>query len=57
MYSQLYLSNLNDAIYEDNVNLTGYMAWSLIDDFEWQYGYKYTFITAFLIEIILKIHF
>ncbi|KAL1497175.1 hypothetical protein ABEB36_008175 [Hypothenemus hampei] len=39
-YYKLYLSNLLDAIYYDNVNLTGYMAWSLTDDFEWQYGYN-----------------
>ncbi|ENN80860.1 hypothetical protein YQE_02726, partial [Dendroctonus ponderosae] len=37
---ELYLSNLQDAIYEDDVNLTGYMAWALTDDFEWQYGYN-----------------
>lgn len=37
---QLYLSNLQDALYEDGVKLTGYMAWALTDDFEWQYGYK-----------------
>ncbi|XP_050312548.1 myrosinase 1-like [Anthonomus grandis grandis] len=39
-YHKLYLSNLLDAIYEDGVNLTGYMAWALTDDFEWQYGYN-----------------
>lgn len=39
-YYKLYLSNLQDAMYKDGVNLTGYMAWSLIEDFEWQYGYN-----------------
>ncbi|CAG9769230.1 unnamed protein product [Ceutorhynchus assimilis] len=39
-YHKLYLSNMLDAIYEDGVNLTGYMAWALTDDFEWQYGYN-----------------
>ncbi|KAF7267972.1 hypothetical protein GWI33_018848 [Rhynchophorus ferrugineus] len=39
-YHKLYLSNLQDALYKDGVNLTGYMAWALTDDFEWQYGYN-----------------
>ncbi|KAF7267971.1 hypothetical protein GWI33_018847 [Rhynchophorus ferrugineus] len=39
-YHKLYLSNLQDALYKDGVNLTGYMAWALTDDFEWQFGYN-----------------
>ncbi|CAH1131159.1 unnamed protein product [Ceutorhynchus assimilis] len=39
-YYKLYLSNMQDALYKDGVNLTGYMAWALTDDFEWQYGYS-----------------
>lgn len=39
-YFQEYLSNCLDAIYEDKVNLKGYMVWSIIDDWEWSGGYK-----------------
>lgn len=28
---------------EDDINILGYMHWSLLDNFEWQKGYKYTF--------------
>ncbi|XP_030752209.1 myrosinase 1-like [Sitophilus oryzae] len=38
-YHKLYLSNLNDAIYQDGVNLIGYMAWSLMNDVEWYAGW------------------
>ncbi|XP_030752211.1 myrosinase 1-like [Sitophilus oryzae] len=38
-YHKLYLSNLNDAIYKDGVNLIGYMAWSLMNDVEWYAGW------------------
>ncbi|ENN76115.1 hypothetical protein YQE_07363, partial [Dendroctonus ponderosae] len=34
-YHKMYLSNLNDAIYKDDVNLIGYVAWSLMNDVEW----------------------
>ncbi|KAL1506317.1 hypothetical protein ABEB36_005705 [Hypothenemus hampei] len=37
-YHKLYLSNINDAIYKDGVNVTGYMAWSLWNDIEWYAG-------------------
>ncbi|KAJ8983485.1 hypothetical protein NQ317_014944 [Molorchus minor] len=33
------LSSCLDAIYEDGVNLTAYIAWSIIDDWEWTGGY------------------
>ncbi|CAH1973279.1 unnamed protein product [Acanthoscelides obtectus] len=38
-YYRDYLSNCLDAIYIDNVNLTGYTAWSILDDWEWSTGY------------------
>ncbi|KAJ8982454.1 hypothetical protein NQ317_010194 [Molorchus minor] len=38
-YHQTYLSAALDAIYEDGVNLTTYIAWCLMDDWEWLGGY------------------
>ncbi|KAJ8983484.1 hypothetical protein NQ317_014943 [Molorchus minor] len=39
-YLQNYMSNCLDAIYEDGVNLTTYTVWSIIDDWEWNNGYR-----------------
>nr|AIA87425.1 Glyco_hydro_1 [uncultured bacterium] len=36
---QGYLSNILDAIVDDQINVTGYTAWSLLDNFEWAEGY------------------
>ncbi|XP_060524170.1 myrosinase 1-like [Cylas formicarius] len=38
-YHMNYLSNINDAIHVDGVNVTGYMAWSFINDVEWYAGW------------------
>ncbi|CAH1098962.1 unnamed protein product [Psylliodes chrysocephalus] len=39
-YLEGHVSACLDAIYEDNVNLTGYTVWSIMDDWEWTGGYS-----------------
>ncbi|XP_060525642.1 myrosinase 1-like [Cylas formicarius] len=39
-YLEAHLSNVLDAIHEDNVNVVGYSMWSLLDNYEWIYGYR-----------------
>jgi len=41
-YSQ-YISNVSAALNEDNVDVRGYFAWSLMDNFEWADGYTKRF--------------
>ncbi|CAH1101560.1 unnamed protein product [Psylliodes chrysocephalus] len=38
-----YFCNILSAKYEDGVNVTGIIAWSLMDSFEWSSGYKLHF--------------
>ncbi|KAJ8973917.1 hypothetical protein NQ317_000462 [Molorchus minor] len=42
-YYQDYLTEILDAIYEDEVNVFGYTAWSFVDTFEWAHGYSQHF--------------
>ncbi|KAJ8927832.1 hypothetical protein NQ314_019663, partial [Rhamnusium bicolor] len=39
-YYQKYLSSLLEAIHEDQVSVKAFAAWSLIDNFEWNRGYR-----------------
>ncbi|XP_049694862.2 myrosinase 1 [Helicoverpa armigera] len=42
-YYNEYLYQILLAIHEDGCNIKGYFAWSLLDTFEWNYGYTVTF--------------
>jgi len=42
-YYALYLAELEKAISIDNVSISGYFAWSLLDNFEWADGYSVRF--------------
>ncbi|XP_018565386.1 myrosinase 1-like [Anoplophora glabripennis] len=42
-YYQKYLSAILDSIHEDKVNVKGFAAWSLLDNFEWMEGYSEKF--------------
>jgi beta-glucosidase/6-phospho-beta-glucosidase/beta-galactosidase len=42
-YFQQYIGNATAAVQQDGVRLTGYFAWSLLDNFEWADGYTKRF--------------
>ncbi|XP_068624870.1 myrosinase 1-like [Battus philenor] len=42
-YHRDHLEQVWLAINEDNVNVTGYTAWTMMDNFEWLYGYTIKF--------------
>lgn len=42
-YLKSILSNILKSIQIDKVRVRGYMHWTLTDNFEWEYGYKYKF--------------
>ncbi|KAJ8978812.1 hypothetical protein NQ317_018902 [Molorchus minor] len=39
-YIQMYMSHILDAMYEEDVNVTAYTLWSIIDNFEWTQGFN-----------------
>jgi beta-glucosidase len=47
MYFANYTSEMLKAIQEDGVQVKGYFAWSLMDNFEWGMGYKERFGVVF----------
>jgi len=47
-YYANYTSEMQKAIYEDGVDIRGYFAWSLLDNFEWEMGYKERFGTTYV---------
>lgn len=46
-YYANYTSEMLKAIEEDGINVTGYFAWSLMDNFEWERGYAERFGAVF----------
>ncbi|CAK0792688.1 unnamed protein product [Prorocentrum cordatum] len=46
-YYANYTSEMGRAISEDGVNVKGYYAWSLMDNFEWEQGFRERFGTTY----------
>eukprot|EP00931_Biecheleriopsis_adriatica_P100798 TRINITY_DN76040_c0_g1_i1.p1 TRINITY_DN76040_c0_g1~~TRINITY_DN76040_c0_g1_i1.p1 ORF type:complete len:650 (-),score=123.64 TRINITY_DN76040_c0_g1_i1:72-1961(-) len=47
MFYHGYLSELLKAIHEDKIDIRGYYAWSLFDNYEWEMGYREMFGVVF----------
>lgn len=47
-YFDGYVRAMADAVSKDGVNVRGYMAWSLLDNFEWTQGYETRFGVTFV---------
>lgn len=43
VYLKRYLTEVHKAILHDDVDVRGYFVWSLLDNFEWGYGYTKKF--------------
>ncbi|CAE7868570.1 BGLU4 [Symbiodinium microadriaticum] len=48
MYYANYTTEVLSAIRQDGVDVRGYFAWSLLDNFEWEMGYPIRFGTAYV---------
>lgn len=48
LYYANYTSELRKAIFDDGVDVRGYFAWSLMDNFEWNAGYSVRFGTTYV---------
>jgi len=47
-YFRTYVGAMAEAVDKDGVNVKGYMAWSLLDNFEWAEGYETRFGVTFV---------
>jgi beta-glucosidase len=43
LYVSLHLLQVHKALLHDDVDVRGYFVWSLLDNFEWGYGYQKKF--------------